>query len=126
MSQSSNEIYIPAGKHFIKFVEYLNDDGSLHGVAANEKLSLNERIEREINLSEESVVKASYDDTVLLMFTENFTIENVTIDCRNVRTGILLRKGSLTLINCTMIGDHQSSTSIGLTVMGKSFSVTFF
>lgn len=58
-------------------------------------------------------------DNILLMFEGDFLIENVIIDCRNVRTGIWLKSGCLKLINCTLLGEISAGTKTAINVSGN-------
>lgn len=69
--------------------------------------------------SNAAVLMTKDDDSVLLVIDGDFRIENVTLDCNNVRTGILIRKGNVLLRDCTLIGYSSSSTKIGIDVAGE-------
>lgn len=61
-------------------------------------------------------------ENVLFCFDGDYTIENVILDCRRVRFGILVKSGTVTLKNCHLIGDRSSSTGVGIFVSGKFLS----
>lgn len=69
-----------------------------------------------------TVLAAEEAGNVFLCFNGDYTIENVILDCRSVRFGILIKSGSVTLKNCQLIGDRSSSTGIGIFIAGKFFS----
>lgn len=104
------EIFIPSGIHSIKYVDYFIGNSSICGI----------KIVDNNNSSTESdiIIQSAEEDSALLMLNGDFKLENVTLDCRKVRTGILLRKGCLTLKNCTLIGDEKSCTTVGCVALG--------
>lgn len=53
---------------------------------------------------------------MLLTFNGDFTLENVTLDCRNVRLGIWCMRGTVILKNCYLIGDATSAIGNGVKV----------
>lgn len=104
---ASDTIYIPAGIHSIKFMEHFNENGSIIGLVSSEQ-----------NL--EAVIKSKDEDSILLTVDGDFTFENLTFDCKNVRSGILIRNGNVLFKNCSIIGDGNSSTKQGVFVYGTS------
>lgn len=120
----SSKIFIPVGRHFVKFLEYFHDKGVLSGFGGRSgTIGLNadsNSISSDIDYQHESVIMTQDCDSVLLMLNVDFTIENITLDCRNVRTGILLRKGCVTFSNCTFVGDENSSTKVCFNVLGSA------
>lgn len=76
------------------------------------------RIRSEIEMFENPEIRKIYED--FEMHNGNFTIENVVLDCRNVRNGIIIKNGEITLKNCKIIGDGSSSIHEGITVSGNS------
>lgn len=59
-------------------------------------------------------------ENVFLCFNGDYTMENIILDCRQVRFGILIKAGTLTLKNCHLIGDRTSYTGVGIFVSGNS------
>lgn len=66
------------------------------------------------------VLKSPDDESILLIFEGNFKLKNVTLDCSNVRNGIVLKKGNIILDSCILIGDGKSSTQQGIFCHGNS------
>lgn len=64
----------------------------------------------------EAVIAPAEDESVLCAFIGDYTVENLTFDCRNVRTALWIRSGTVTLKNCFLFGDGRSSTGIGIRV----------
>lgn len=99
-------------------MEHLNDNGIIRGltpVVSKESRLLCETDDH----SNAAVLMTKDDDSVLLVIDGDFTIENVTLECNNVRTGILIRKGNVLLRDCTLIGYSASSTKVGIDVAGE-------
>lgn len=63
-----------------------------------------------------AIIASEENDNALMVFNGDYTLENVWLDCRNVRLGVWVRHGTLTLKNCRLIGDSRSSTSNGVVV----------
>lgn len=76
-------------------------------------------------LKTKSIIMTEDSDNVFLSFNGDYTIENIVLDCQQVRFGILVKGGTITLKSCRLIGDKSSSTGIGIVVAGDIFS-TFF
>lgn len=107
--QSSDHIYLSAGRHPIKFLEYLNNNGKIQGlIAADEQQT------------QAATIVSHDDDSILLVFDGDFTLENIFLDCQNIRTGILIKNGNVLLKNCRLLGDGKSSTQQGIMCCGKS------
>ncbi|XP_055858410.1 protein nessun dorma [Episyrphus balteatus] len=111
---ASDDIYLPPGRHSIKFLEYLNDDGKIIGLDSSSVVASTDTNENEV------VIMSLDDDTILLIFDGNFTLNNLTLDCRNIRSGILVKNGKVCLKNCKIIGDGKSSTQQGIMCSGSS------
>lgn len=63
-----------------------------------------------------AIIASDKNDNTLMVFNGDYTLENVWLDCRNVRLGVWIRHGTLTLKNCRLVGDAHSSTSNGIVV----------
>lgn len=108
---------MPIGCHLVNFLEHLNDNGTIRGLAP--VVSKESRMMcKTDDHSNAAVLMTKDDDSVLLVIDGDFTIKNVTLDCNNVRTGILIRKGNVLLRDCTLIGFSASSTKVGIDVAG--------
>lgn len=116
---ASDTIYIPAGIHQIKFMEHFNEKGSIKALVVSEN-NLDEKINSVIDLNRDAVIKSKDEDSILITVDGEFTFENITFDCKNVRSGILIRNGNVVFKNCCIIGDSNSSTKQGLCVFGNS------
>lgn len=66
------------------------------------------------------VLKTPDDESILLIFEGNFKLKNVTLDCSNVRNGIVLKKGNVILDSCVILGDGKSSTQQGILCNGNA------
>lgn len=69
--------------------------------------------------NDHTVLTTEETENVFLCFNGDYTMENVILDCRQARFGILVKAGTVTLKNCHLIGDRSSSTGIGIFVTGK-------
>lgn len=110
---ASDHVLLPFGLHKIKFFEPLNSNGYIKAIGSNENK------ESFLDASKNAVIRCEEDDNVLLTFNGDFTLENVTLDCRNVRVGIWCMRGMVTLKNCYLIGDATSATGDGVKVSRK-------
>lgn len=124
-STVATTIYVPAGLHTINFLELLNDKITISGLLLAEeqpprsRSDIVSRYEGKIDIDRDAILMSKGDDSVLLVIDGDFSIEHMTVDCRNVRTGLLLRNGNVLLRNCTIVGDAKSSTKIGFNLTGS-------
>ncbi|XP_017476218.1 PREDICTED: SHC SH2 domain-binding protein 1 homolog B [Rhagoletis zephyria] len=103
-------IYLSPGRHTVRFLENMNEDAKISGIkVAGEKLSTQDYFSK-ANV----VISSSDDDSILFVFDGSFTLENVVMDCRKVRTGIVAKNGTVYIRNCTLIGDGKTSTQQGI------------
>ncbi|KAH8289992.1 hypothetical protein KR018_005074 [Drosophila ironensis] len=110
--QSNDDIFLSPGEHTIKFLEHLNDNGSLSGLVKPEDI-----LATVPKLPKLPVVCSSDEDSTLLVIDGDYTLSQLVLDCRHVRRGILLRNGSLTMRGCRLMGDGNSSTQEGIVCM---------
>lgn len=117
MCASRDYIYLPTGRHSIKWLEPLNSGGLIKAISKgeNNKTAL-DGITFESN--EKSIITTEECDNVFLSFNGDYAIENVVLDCRQVRIGIWTKGGTVTLRNCQLIGDRSSSTGMGVFIAG--------
>lgn len=119
MCVSRDYIYLPSGRHSIKLLEPLNSSGLLKAVSTEQ----NNKIDSDSNIlesKEKTIIAADESDSVFLSFDGDYTIENVILDCRQVRFGIWAKGGTVTLKNCQLIGDRSSSTAIAIAIAGDA------
>lgn len=119
MCVSCDHIYLPVGRHDIKLLEPLNSNGLLKAVSGEE----NNKIEFDANaidLKGRTIITTEQSDNIFLSFNGDYKIENVILDCRQVRIGIWAKGGTVTLKNCQLIGDRSSSTAIGIGIAGDA------
>ncbi|XP_017019313.1 protein nessun dorma [Drosophila kikkawai] len=110
--QSNDDILLSPGNHTIKFMEHLNDNGSLSGLVKPEAI-----LAPVADLSKLPVVSSSDEDSTLLVIDGDYAVSQLVLDCRHVRRGILLRHGTLTMSGCRLLGDGNSSTQEGIVCM---------
>lgn len=103
---------ISPGQHTIKFLEHLNDNGSIQGLIEGEFV-----IDSKHDLSKLPLICSSDEDSTLLVIDGDYTLAHLVLDCRHVRRGILLRNGTLTLRSCRLLGDGRSSTQEAIVCM---------
>lgn len=100
-------------------LEPLHSGGLLKAVAG---MDLNKAREFNIDASvpkDYTILTMQGAENAFLFFSGDYTIENVILDCRQVRCGIFIKSGTITLKNCHLIGDRSSSTAIGIFVSGN-------
>lgn len=123
-------VYLPHGRHAIKFAEPLQGRLAIVGRhAANEANGNHAAAAAAVNADDGTWIDAMEDDSKLLTVDGDLRIDGVTFDCRRVRTGIQLRRGRLELRNCRFVGDKRSNTKCALTIaagggVGVAVSVT--
>uniref|UniRef100_A0A1Q3EXJ2 Uncharacterized protein n=1 Tax=Culex tarsalis TaxID=7177 RepID=A0A1Q3EXJ2_CULTA len=117
--KSSDELYLPPGKHMIKFLEYLNSAGSLRAISSINFVEACAREKLE-SLEDVPVVSSKDDDSILLTIDGDYCFENIMLDCANVRTGVLVKRGNVTFKNCCLVGDPKSTTKQGVVIFGNS------
>ncbi|KAI8041934.1 protein nessun dorma [Drosophila gunungcola] len=110
--QSHDHILLSPGEHTIKFLEHLNDNGSLSGLIQPEAI-----LAPAPDLFKLPVVSSSDEDSTLLVIDGDYSLSQLVLDCRHVRRGILLRNGTLTMRGCRLLGDGNSSTQEGIVCM---------
>lgn len=108
----------------IKFLEPLNSNGLLKAIIEKQEIitsveSLQKRIGEKLDATKDAIIVSEEEDSNLLVFNGDYVIENITFDCRNVRLGLWCRSGIITLKNCILIGNRNSSTGNGIVVAGK-------
>lgn len=116
---SAGYIYLAEGQHSIKFLENL--DNSIVGLVPCDN-SIDLRLVEDVKESKQAVIMAKDFENILLTLAGNLKIKNVVLDCRKVRTGILIRDGSVHFENCTFVGDKTSTTSTAIIMFGKFFN----
>lgn len=103
----SSEIYIPAGEQRLNFLEYLNGNVLLCGLATIDKDSIQmEQLHRYAKIS--AVDSGSW---MLFAIDGDLRLQNLVIDCENVKTGFLVKDGTLSLKNCVIQGAKESSVT---------------
>lgn len=115
----SSKLYLPPGKHLIKFLEYLNNGGAMAGISPVQYVDAVEA--DKLNAVEEKVLVTSRDnDSVLLTVDGDYCFDNLLLDCSNVRTGVLVKRGNVLFRNCCLVGDPKSTTKQAVVVFGNS------
>lgn len=125
MCASRDRIYIPTSRHTIRLLESLNSGGILKGISNEENNQPDFDSSKALESNEKPIIDSEENANMLLSFNGDYTIENVIIDCRQVRIGIWIKEGTVILKNCCLIGDRKSSTGIGIVIAGN-FSVYMF
>ena len=111
-STTSSEIYIPAGKHSISFLEYLNGDILICG--------LTDFNTETMNIDRCAKVTAAEPGSMLFAIDGNLRIENLVIDCQDVKTGLLVKGGEVVVKNCIFLGSKESSVSEAIAISGAA------
>lgn len=97
----------------------MNSGGLLKAITC---MDANKALEFTIETSKPNdytVLTSEEAENVFINFNGDYTIENVILDCRQARFGILIKDGKVTFKNCHLIGDRSSSTGIGIFIAGK-------
>lgn len=103
VSPASSTIYIPHTLQKVKFPLALDESGMIKSIPDDTL----------------KAIIAPKEDEQVLFVCGNYRFENITLDCRNVETGLLiLDKATVTLKNCELIGNKQSSTHQGIFIRG--------
>lgn len=107
-------ICLPASKHAIKVIEPVHGELIVYGHRRR-----NTRSSSIVDNDSESTVITTTEDVSKMLSIDggNVRIEGVTFDCAHVRTGILLRRGRLVLVDCHFVGDAtRSNTKCAITI----------
>jgi hypothetical protein len=121
LAKASDHIYIPTGKHSIHFLEHLNDGGAIKAIASDTFYNQTYPNKNALDPTKDAVIISHDDDSILLTFDGDFVLENVVLDCRNVRMGLVIKSGLVKLVNCLIVGDDSTSTKQGFVIFGKFF-----
>lgn len=114
-SAASSEIFIPAGEHSISFLEYLNGDVLLCGLT-NIDMD-NTSIDQ---LHRYAKITAAEPGSMLFAIDGCLRMENLVIDCQEVKTGLLVKGGEVIVKNCAFLGSKESSVSEAFAISGAS------
>ncbi|XP_029728532.2 protein nessun dorma [Aedes albopictus] len=104
-SESSAQMLVSPGRHDIKLRGDLSSKGSIQAVVGDRS---------------KTVICSRQDDNALLTITGDYRLENVTLDCTNVQTGILIKRGTIMLKNCCLKGDPRDVSSSGILICGNA------
>ncbi|XP_058453753.1 protein nessun dorma isoform X2 [Malaya genurostris] len=115
----SDKLYLPPGRHLIKFMEYFNNGGAIKAISSVRYVESCENQKLE-TIEDNAIISSKDDDSVLITIDGDYCFENVTLDCMNVRTGVLVKRGNVTFKNCYLIGDAKSTTKQAVVVFGNS------
>ncbi|XP_058814910.1 protein nessun dorma isoform X2 [Topomyia yanbarensis] len=115
----SDKLYLPPGRHLIKFLEYLNNGGAIRAISPVRFVEIFESKKME-SVEEKAIMSSKDDNSVLITVDGDYCFENVMLDCINVRTGVLVKRGNVTFKNCYFMGDANSTTKQGIVVFGNS------
>lgn len=119
-SHVNDEIYLPSGTHTINFLEYLNDNLLITGARSYYHLPTNEFSTENLHKTH-SIVKAEDNDSLLLAIDGDVRLENLVIDCNNVKSGILVKSGAnVTMKNCLIHGDLKSSVTEAFSIFNDA------
>lgn len=113
---SAGYIYLAEGVHTIKFLE--NFDNSIIGLVPCDN-SIDLRVKENVAECKQALITAKDFENILLTLAGELKFKNLIFDCRKVRSGILIRDGSVHFENCTFIGDKSSTTSTAIIMFGK-------
>lgn len=114
-SMPLSEIYIPCGSHSMNFLEYMNGDIILCGLPSISIESLN--LDEDFRYAK---IGAADSGSILFAVDGELTLENLIIDCENVKTGFLVKGGKLTMKNCVIYGSKESTVTEGFSVSGDA------
>lgn len=103
-SSASDLIFVPHSVQQINYPLAMEDGGGIKALA-DEQLK--------------AIVACKAEDQHLFV-CGNYQFENLTLDCRNVDIGVLVKpKATVTMRNCVIVGGKQASTNQGICVRGK-------
>lgn len=110
-SSEKSEIFIPRGEQELNFLEYLNGDILISGIAPISIWNMEKH---------DRYAKISSTETGLLLFAVDgdLRLENLIIDCEKVKTGILINDGRVSIRNCVICGSKDSTVSEAFAISG--------
>ncbi|XP_055546279.1 protein nessun dorma isoform X2 [Wyeomyia smithii] len=117
-SKSSDQIFLPPGRHSINFLEYLSNGGSIKAISPVPFVFINPN--QLLFIEATAAVNSKNDDSILITIDGDYCFENILLDCANVRTGMLIKSGNVTFQNCYFAGDKKSTTKQGIVIFGNS------
>lgn len=113
-----SEIFLPCGRTSFNFLDYLNGNLLLCGSSAADSLPTNLEKHDKKNFA---TIYAEEDSAMLFVIDgDSMRFENLLIDCRNVKTGFIVKSGTVLLRNCMIIGNKDSSVVEGFYATGES------
>lgn len=102
-TSAADLIFIPHSAQTIKYPLALEDGGSIKAIHDDQL---------------KAIVACEAEDQNLFV-CGNYQFENLTLDCRNVDIGVLVKpKATVIMKNCVIIGGKQASTNQGICVRG--------
>lgn len=103
-ASASDMIFIPHSVQAVNYPLAMEDGGCLKAIHDDQL---------------KAIVSCKAEDQHLFV-CGNYQFENLTLDCRNVDIGLVVKpKGTVTMRNCVIVGGKQASTNQGICVRGK-------
>lgn len=108
-----SEIYIPSGDYKLNFLEYIGQM-LICGLppVVSESVDINQ-IERYATISSDC-------GPMLFAVDGDLTLQNLVINCEEVKTGLMVKGGSVTIENCVIYGSKESSITEAFSVTGDT------
>lgn len=103
IANKSDTVILQRNVHSVKHLGALEAGGTLQGLPGTSDTTL-----------------TSQNEDIMLEFSGQVTLENLTIQVDSAQYGILVRRGKLLLNNCKLMGAKASSTSHGILVLSNA------
>lgn len=108
-----SEIYIPSGEYPMSFYEFLNGDVVLAGLTT---LNIDGKLGDE---SKYAKLTSDEPGSMLFAIDGDLKIQDLIIDCQNVKTGFIIKNGKVTVRNCMIRGSKDSSLAEAFNISGE-------
>jgi hypothetical protein len=118
-STTNSEIYLPAGCHSLKFLDFSNGNQSLIGLNKF-TLANNDNDTEKLLTTNAALIECAEMDFQLFTIDGDFKFENLIFDCRKVKTGFVIKGGIVSFKNCIIIGSNDNCMSEGFSICGVS------
>lgn len=109
-----SEIYIPSGEYPMSFYEFLNGDVVLSGLTT---LNVDSKVDDE---SKYAKLVSNEPGSMLFAIDGDIKVQDLIVDCQNVKTGFIIKHGKVTIKNCLIRGSRNSTLAEAFNVSGEA------
>lgn len=110
-----SEIYIPSGEYPMNFYEFLNGDVVLSGL-----MTLNAVTGKIDDETKYAKLMSNEPGSMLFAIDGDIKVQDLIVDCQNVKTGFIIKSGKVTIKNCLIRGSRNSTLAEAMSVSGDA------